>query len=435
MTSRLVALGALMVAIVAVVAIVMGGSSYTVHARFVDAGQLVKGGLIEVGGRTVGKIGAIELADNGQADIELEITDPEYDPLRRGTIARVRTVGLSGVANRFVELTPGPATGAAIADGGTMSTAETRPIVDLDVLFNSLDPPTRERLQRIIKNGAQLFDGTAQDANSAFGYLAPALAQSDQLVQELARDRVAVDTLIRTGATTAGALAGERDDLRHGISSTATALRAVASEREALADSFRRAPELLDRPDGILGGLRQTVNQVRPALREARPVAPRLARVLRLLVPTARAAKPVLAQTRQLLPQLTRDLNGLRPLSRVAVPALRSTVTSLISAMPIVDGLRPYTPDLISGLGSGLGRGAGYYDANGNFGRIPLEGGSTVLAGLLGGLAGSQNPSADGLRTGLTARCPGGAAEPAADKSNPFIENPDNCNPAHDKRP
>ena len=431
MTSRLVAVVALAAGVIAVVVILSGGSSYTVNARFVDAGQLVKGGLVEVGGRTVGSIGEVTLAPNGIANVPLKITDSRYQPLRRGTVARVRTVGLSGIANRFVELTPGPSTGDKITDGAALSTAETRPIIDLDVLFNSLDPPTRGRLQRIIKNGAQLFDGTAQSANTAFGYLAPALTQSDALASELARDRVAVDRLVADGGTTASALAAERDDIRSGITTTATTLRAIASEREAVAHSLEKAPALLQRPDGILGGLRKTVTVVRPALREARPVTPRLARVLRLLVPTARDAVPVLSKTRRLLPQLDVDLRGLPPLAKVAVPALRSTTTSLIAAMPIVDGIRPYTPELIDGFFSGLGRAAGYYDANGHFARIGLVGGSTALTGILSGGNPAVVDSAN-LRRRLYDRCSGGAAEPAQDKSNPYIEDPSICDPADD---
>ncbi|MEA2124345.1 MAG: phospholipid/cholesterol/gamma-HCH transport system substrate-binding protein [Solirubrobacteraceae bacterium] len=434
MTSRLVAIAALVAGVIAVAVILKGGSSYTVNARFVDAGQLVKGGLVEVGGRSVGTTGEITLAPDGTANIPLKITDKEYQPLRRGTVARVRTVGLSGIANRFVELTPGPSTGERIADGATLTTAETRPIIDLDVLFNSLDPPTRGHLQSIIRNGAQLFAGTAQDANTAFGYLAPALAQSDQLASELALDRAAVDRLVRAGATTASALAAERGDLSSGITSTATTLRAIASEREAVAHTLDRAPPLLADPDRLYGELRRTLDQARPALIEARPVTPRLARVLKLFVPTAREAVPVLRKTRRLLPSLSSALRGLPPLAKVAVPALRATTTSLIAAMPIVDGLRPYAPELIDGFFSGLGRAAGYYDANGHYARIGLQGGSTALSGLLGGLVGPGAVNAADLRHKLYARCAGGAVTPAKDNSNPYIEDASVCNPADDAK-
>jgi phospholipid/cholesterol/gamma-HCH transport system substrate-binding protein len=434
MTSRLVALGALVVAVVLVFVLLTGGSSYTINARFIDAGQMVKGGLVEVGGRSIGTVSKITLTENGQANIKLNISDDKYNPLYRGTIARIRTVGLSGVANRFIEVTPGVDTNAKIPDGGTLSTAETRPIVDLDVLFDSLDKTTRDHLQGFIRSGAQLFDTTATAANSAFGYLAPVLSQSDALFSELASDRVAVSRLLNTGATTASALATRRDDIESGISSTATTLRAIAAERAALADTFSRAPKLLERDDGVLGGLKNTVNQLRPALREARPVTPRLARVLRALVPTAQAAVPVLAQTRQLLPLLTTDLNKLPQLARTGVPALKTTTTAIISGQPLIDGLRPFVPDLVNGFFNGLGgRTAGYYDANGGFGRISLQGSTGTLAGLLGGVgAVVNNGTITGYASGKDARCPGGAAAPAPDKSNPYIDKTSICDPADD---
>jgi ABC-type transporter Mla subunit MlaD len=47
--ARGIALGALAIAAVALAVAILGsGSSYTIHARFVDAGQLVKGNLVEV---------------------------------------------------------------------------------------------------------------------------------------------------------------------------------------------------------------------------------------------------------------------------------------------------------------------------------------------------------------------------------------------------
>jgi phospholipid/cholesterol/gamma-HCH transport system substrate-binding protein len=428
MITRLLAIAALAAAVVAIVVVVMGGGSYVVRARFVDAGQMVKGGTVQVAGRSVGSVKDIKLAPDGVAELVMEIDDDEWSPLRRGTVARIRTVGLSGIANRFIDLTPGPSTGEPIPDDGVLSTAETRPIVDLDILFNSLDPPTRKRLQRIISSGSQLFAGdAAQNANDAFGYLAPALAESDRLAEELARDRVAVDRLITTGARTASALASRSDDITEGISSTATTLRAIAAEREALASGLSRAPAILERPDGILGGLRNTLRELRPALREARPVAPRLATVLRQLVPVGRATRPVLAQTRALLPPLTRALRSAPGLADVAVPALRSTTSSLLGAAPVVAGLRPYAPDLVAGFFDGLGKAAGYYDANGHYGRISLQAGTTTLTGLLGGVLGDAGTS--GVSSGNVARCPGSAAEPAQDGSNPWIPDPSVCDP------
>ncbi|MEJ7893470.1 MAG: MlaD family protein [Solirubrobacteraceae bacterium] len=428
MSSRLVAIGALAVAGVAVFLLLSGGQTYRINARFVDAGQLVKGGSVQAGGRTIGTIEKIELADDGLANLVLAIDDDELTPLRRGTTARIRTVGLTGVANRFVEIAPGPSTGEQIGDGGVLSTAETRGIVDLDVLFNAFDPATRRRLQRIIRNGGQVFKGRTAEANEGLQYLAPALFQSAELAEELVYDRVALERLLTSGATTATAIASRRDDVVEGITSTATTLQAVARERDSLASILERAPALLKRPDGILGGLRTLAVRARPLLREARPVAPRLVTVLRELVPTSRQTIPVLQQTRELLPSLTEGLNGLPKLRDTAVPALESTARTLIALMPIVDGLRPYTPEIVNGVIGGLGnRAAGYFDANGHFARIQFNSPPNATTGTF-----NNGQGMGGFETKQTFRCPGGQTEPLPDGSNPYIEDPEQCNPEDD---
>ncbi len=422
-TSRYLALGALIVAAIAVFVVFKGSDPYLINARFVDAGQLVEGGLVQVGGRKVGTIEKIRLADDGVANLVLAIDDEEVAPLRRGTLARIRTVGLTGVANRFVEVVPGPSTGEEIADNGVLSTAETRGIVDLDVLFNAFDPQSRDRLQRIIRNGATVFKGQTTAANKGLAYLAPALFQSRELAEELVYDRVALERLLQTGAVTARALASRPEDISQGITSTAATLRAVASQREALANSLENAPALLERPDGVLGGLKTLATEVRPVLGELRPVAPRLVRVLRELVPTSRQSIPVLEQTRSLFPPLIDGLNGLPGLQREAVPALRSSVNTIISLMPIVDGLRPYTPEIALGVVSGLGsRATGYFDANGHFARINLNQPPQGISGIF-----NAGTGLGGFETGQGFRCPGGATEPADDNSNPYIEDDSTC--------
>src|SRR4051812_4686707 len=57
------------------------GSSYTVTASFESASQLVKGNLVDVAGVPVGSVSDISLSDDGQALVELEISDSAYTPL------------------------------------------------------------------------------------------------------------------------------------------------------------------------------------------------------------------------------------------------------------------------------------------------------------------------------------------------------------------
>ena len=84
-----------------------GGTEYTL--LFQNAGQLVRDDDVQVGGRRVGSVRAIELTDDNQAAVKVSVQEP-YAPLREGTHAVIRLTSLSGIANRYIALTPAPAT-------------------------------------------------------------------------------------------------------------------------------------------------------------------------------------------------------------------------------------------------------------------------------------------------------------------------------------
>lgn len=428
---RLAGVGAVVAAVVVVLVLVLGGGrSYTIHAQFINAGQLVKGDDVQVAGKRIGTISDIRLTQDDLADVVLKIGDGKYQTLHRGTIATIRTVGLASIANRFVDLSPGPQSAPKIPDGGTLSTAETRPIVDLDELLAAVDPKTRNSLRGIIHASSTILPGRTHAANQALHYLNPAASQLSALSAELTRDQPAFQRLVSTSATAVSALASRRADIESGVSTTADVLRALARERGALADTLVRAPAVLRQAGGTLVRVRGTLAAVRPVLRETRPVARPLAQVLRHIVPTARRTIPVVAQVRTLLGPLAQTLLGAPALARAAVPALNASGGASRVATPIINGLTPYNEDLIGGFVNGFGgTTSGYYDANGHYARISALGGASGLVGLAGLIPGIQNASGAGFRQGLTARCPGSAVEPASDASNPWIPDPSVCDP------
>ena len=85
---------------------------YTVTAEFQNAAQLVEGNEVVVGGHPAGSVDKITLGPNGEALVELSVSEP-YAPLREGTVATIRSFSLSGIANRQVQLTIPPGARAA----------------------------------------------------------------------------------------------------------------------------------------------------------------------------------------------------------------------------------------------------------------------------------------------------------------------------------
>ena len=83
---RTAALGAVIAAAVLVALLLfgVGGGGYEVKARFINAAQLVKGNLVQVGGVKVGTVKNIDVTSDGQAEITMSVNG-DYSPLKRGT--------------------------------------------------------------------------------------------------------------------------------------------------------------------------------------------------------------------------------------------------------------------------------------------------------------------------------------------------------------
>src|SRR5437764_5529694 len=218
-----------------------GGSGYTVTAVFPNAGQPVKGNYVEVAGRPVGKVKSIALDDNAQARVKLSVGSG-FDPLHVGTTAVIRASSLSGIANRYIELHPGPNSSPKIDDGGFISADRTQSPVDLDQLFNTLDPKTRKGLQNIVKGGATQYRGKSAEAAEALHYFNPALSTGSQVTRELVVDRVAFQRFVRQTATTVSALEARHDDLAALVGNTNTTAKAIGDENVALGRALGLLP-------------------------------------------------------------------------------------------------------------------------------------------------------------------------------------------------
>src|SRR3954463_5517070 len=101
---RAVAMAALVIGVAALAVVLFSGEQpYVVHARFTSASQMVKGGEVKIAGERVGTVDNVALTDDWHAELTLKL-DAARAPLRRGTVASIRQVSLSGVANRYVDL-------------------------------------------------------------------------------------------------------------------------------------------------------------------------------------------------------------------------------------------------------------------------------------------------------------------------------------------
>jgi phospholipid/cholesterol/gamma-HCH transport system substrate-binding protein len=430
-------------AVVATAVLMFGaGGGYRVHLTLDNAGQLVKGNQVKVGGRPVGLVEEIELQDDARARIEVSIED-ELVPLHEGSVMTLRATSLSGIANRYLALEPGRNDAPEIPDGGEIRAEDGRAAVDLDQLLNTLDAQTQRDLQAFVRNSADAFADeptaseeeeatlvAARQANAGLESLNPALSQSAATFRALMRDQEALERFIVRSAEVVEDVSARPEHLDPLVGNALGSVGALARESAALESSLRQLPPTLRKTNSTLVNLRATLTDVRPLVRDARPVAPLLSEAFDQLRPLSRDARPVVARTREVIDRdatqadLLGVLERLVGLSRKAVPAFDSTVKTVEDVLPIVREARPYVPDLIGGLMNGFGgTTAGYYDANGHYVRISFQGSAATLTGLgtLVPRPGNEQ-GLTGFRTHVDKRCPGAATQAAEDGSSPYID-------------
>jgi phospholipid/cholesterol/gamma-HCH transport system substrate-binding protein len=429
---------------VVLVALLMfgGGGSYTVHATFENASQLVKGDQVKVGGIPVGSVSDLTLDDHALARVTLTIDDGDLTPLHQGSRVEVRSVGLASIAGRYVALSPGPNNNPKIADGGDIPADKTRSEVDLDTILNSLDPRTLGDLRNVVHGLGSATSGRAKAFNAAMYDLNPALSQTAATTREIVRDQAAFERFLLESADVVGAVASRSSDLERLVPAAGSTLSAIADRTASVDEILRRFPPTLREANTTLVNLRGAIGDLRPAVRLARPVAPLLNETLVRLRPVARSGVRVIPSLRSLIDRPGReDLLGvfrtMPSVERRAVPAFESSVQTTKDAMPVVRALRAYGPDLIGGQVGGYGgSGAIYYDANGHYTRISFQGSGWTLDNT--GTLVPQPPTVGGLtgyRKGVKARCPGAGTQSAPDHSNPW--HPGHgfpCNPQDDPK-
>jgi phospholipid/cholesterol/gamma-HCH transport system substrate-binding protein len=429
------ALGAIIAAVALLAIVLFGGFSndYTVTARFLNGGQLVKGNPVQTGGAPIGSVQEIKITDNGEAEVKLKI-DGDRAPLRVGTKAAIRQFSLSGIANRYVDLTMPPNGASNIADGGQIGIDKTTTAVDLDELFNTLDPPTRKALQGFFKGQARQFRNRGEEFRVGVHYLNPALATSSRLFNELSKDTPVLERFLVDSAGLVTTLADRRDQLAALIGNLNDTTRALGNQKAALAESIGRLPPFMRRANTTFVNLRAALNDVDPLVNASKPVAKRLGPFLTQARAFASGAKPTVRDLSVTIKRkgkandLINLITSVPALADIALPKKNRTVSpgghrisvgNVRGAFPeTVDAFkggakeiafaRPYTPDFLGWFDDFSTTGGGF-DALGAYARGQIGFQESIF---------NKIPGLGAVRTQEYKNCPGSAEAPAPDGSN-----------------
>jgi phospholipid/cholesterol/gamma-HCH transport system substrate-binding protein len=424
--ARIAAIAALaVVVIVLAVVLFSGGGGHKYTLVFQNAGQLVPDNQVLVGGSPVGSVESIDLTDNNLAAVHVEVEQE----LHEGTTATIRATSLSGVANHYVSISPGPNSNPALEDGAELGLSSTTTPVDIDQFFNTFPPKVRQGLANFIKGNAEIYSGQGKKANNAYKYFGTALNRTSAFASELNADQRLLSRFIVSSARLTTAISGRGEQLSSAVTNATTAFDAIASQNENFDATLRELPPVLRQSNTTFVNLRAALDDLEPLVNTAKPATKELAPFLAELRPVFQKLIPFTHNLRLVVsrPGKANDaadlLATLPRVEQLASDAFPHSEQAIKAFQPNLNFIRAYTPDLFNGL-SKLGQVAGYYDGNGHYVRAVTAGqnlfrydaGSSELEPIK---KSEQFAPFENVHTHR--RCPGAATQPAADGSSPWV--------------
>ena len=425
---RPLAIGALAIVVLVVAYILFGsGGGTTYKLEFAEGDQLVRGNQVQVGGVPVGSVTNIELTPDFKALVTIHV-ESSLTPLHAGTTAQVRVPSLSSVANRYIALSPGPNNAASLAAGARLPASASKPVTDLDELFNTLNPQTRKGLQGFIQGTAEQYVGQSKALAGATEYFAPSLAATDHFFAELVRDQRTFTSFLVETAKAVTTIGARKDQLSSLIENANTTFTAVGEQQANLARGLKELPIALRQGDRTFAELPATFSALKTLVDASKPTVKPLTRLFTKLEPLLKTATPVVTNLAVSFNRpgpnndLTDYVNALPKLASALATGTPAAVRSLQESIPITAFFGPYSPDL-QGTLRNFGQTSAYYDANGHYARVNPLFPDFALGAKNNLTPASVSAALAPLKSGQLRRCPGAATQPAADGSSPFTDN------------
>jgi len=334
----------------AVAAVVVGAAtahhSHGYQAKLVvtSAAELAPGSPVWINGRTVGHIDSLGI-NNGKAVVTVDL-DKDSAPLHDGTTSRVEWV--SAVGERVLTLYPGKTSNAEIPSGSMLRTPESQ--VEVDQVLQTLNGPTRARLNSVISEARSTLSGHESDTRQTLKTAGQAADALGNVLAAVGQDGPAIRTLITELSHVTASAAQHQTQIASTVQRLDAASSAVAGQQSALSQTLKALPGTLSQAQTTLAKVPDAANSTVNLLHDLQPATSQLPSVSANLAPLLRDVRPTVAQLRPLMfsaATLLRGTPGLLDTSHAVLP----TTNDLLSGLaPAISFLRPYTPDGVGGL-------------------------------------------------------------------------------------
>jgi phospholipid/cholesterol/gamma-HCH transport system substrate-binding protein len=348
----------------------LGSGGYRITVLVPSAEALGPGGSVRIAGLRVGRVTALHRHGVGAA-VDLDI-DKSQGPLPVDSQFDVRL--RSFVGENYVEIFPGRSK-TTIPGGGELPMSHIRDeYVDVEQVLDSLRPPTRDHVRRLLQRFGGGLRGRGTQLNATLGSLAGLINQGAPVIRLLDQDRAQTARLIDESGRVAQAIADRGTAIGELARAGTTTFQAISDRNQAL-----RA--MLDNLPAALRQVRDTSQTLRAVTAQAAPVVANLAGAvndlhptLSRIVPAARVGKSLFDELRAAAPRLQSTLRRVQRVAPSSVQALPDLHKALCEALPALEFIVPYA-DIPSNFIENLGSANAYYDAQGHAMRLaPLIG-------------------------------------------------------------
>ena len=365
-----------------------GGSSgsYTIHAIFDDAANIIPGEQVKIDGVTVGSVGSVAPTPREQAAVVLKITNPGFQDFRADSSCSIEPEALLG--EKFVnclptqpraEGTPLPPPLRKIPHGQEgageflMPVANTSSPVDVDLLQDINRLPVRERFTIIINELGAGLAGRGSDLNAVIHRADPALREFDKVLGILAGENKLLAKLSLDSDRALAPFAAVRGRVADFIAQQNTVATATARHSSAVARSFADFPAFLKQFGPAMERIGKFADETTPTFTDLKVAAPGINEAFTHLAPfaksstkffqslgkTAQVSGPAIAATGPLLERVQRLGSAAKPFA--------GNLSELLSSLRSSGGLERLL-DLIFLGGGGLNG----YDSLGHFVRAEV---------------------------------------------------------------
>jgi phospholipid/cholesterol/gamma-HCH transport system substrate-binding protein len=304
---------------------------YRIQIAFPEATTLAQEADVRVAGVPIGKVRKVEVEDGGNRTLATVEIQRRYAPMRADSTAILRQKTLLG--ETYVEMTMGSGE-KMIPEGGRLANTKVADTVQLDEIFDALDPGTREAFRDWQQEMAKGIEGRGRDFNDALGTLPGFAADGADVLGVLDSQEAAVQRLVKNTGVVFGALNENEQQLQNLITSGKQTFDATARKNDELAETIRIFPTFLDESKATLARVERFSRDTDPLIRDLRPVA-------RELQPTLRDAKALAPDLEQFFVKLDPAITA----SKKGLPATRAVLEGaepvLAEAAPFLEQLNP----------------------------------------------------------------------------------------------